>query len=154
MFDSVYVPCPRCGASTEFQSKAGSCDLSIYTLETAPPEIVADLYEKGDVDRGERCPSCHHHFFVKRPEEPKKDEHSVWCALRRIDDSDVREGQQWLHTKTRSLYEIVGLSIDEARIVVLVTYRSIDDRKRRWTRDLDVFLGLNEDSQPRFVMVS
>jgi hypothetical protein len=90
---------------------------------------------------------------VKRPEEPKKDEHSVWVAQHRIDDSDVREGQQWLHTKTRSLYEIVCLSIDEARIVVLVTYRSLD-RKHRWTRDLDVFLGLNEDSQPRFVMVS
>lgn len=81
MFDSVYVACPRCGASTEFQSKAGECSLSIYSLDQAPPEILTDLYERGDVDIGERCPKCGHHFWVKRPSEPKKDRADVDVSM-------------------------------------------------------------------------
>lgn len=153
MFDSIFVPCPRCNASTEFQSKAGECSLTIYTLDIAPPEILQDLYERGDCMLGERCPKCSHLFWVKRPELPKKDERRVAAAQQRIDECDVRAGQWWWHNKAGGKYEIVCLSIDEARLVVLVTYRSMD-RGTTWTRDLDVFLGMNEDGAPRFLMVS
>ena len=43
MFDSIYVQCPHCGASVEFQSKAWNCDLDIYTLDDAPLAILIDV---------------------------------------------------------------------------------------------------------------
>jgi len=44
MFDSVYVPCPRCGKEHEFQSKAAPdpC-LNRYTLDDAPDVVLADI---------------------------------------------------------------------------------------------------------------
>lgn len=53
MFDSVNVPCPKCGALVEFQSKAGECTLEQYRLDTAPARIIGDISQ----DR-ERCPNC------------------------------------------------------------------------------------------------
>lgn len=50
MFDSVFVPCPRCGATLEYQSKAGPCHLNSYTLVDAPVEVKAGL-----VDERRRC---------------------------------------------------------------------------------------------------
>lgn len=50
MFDSVYVTCPRCGSSVEFQSKAGECYLRTYSNQEVPTEIAADLN-----DTSERC---------------------------------------------------------------------------------------------------
>lgn len=43
MFDSLMVPCPKCGAMVEFQSKAGECILAEYTIEDCPIVILADL---------------------------------------------------------------------------------------------------------------
>lgn len=44
-FDSVTVPCPRCGEVLEFQSKAGECQLVSYRLneDQIPPRIITDL---------------------------------------------------------------------------------------------------------------
>jgi hypothetical protein len=41
MFDSVYVPCPKCGRRLEFQSKGGECGLLSYTLTDAPEDVLA-----------------------------------------------------------------------------------------------------------------
>lgn len=43
MFDSVWVPCPKCGERHEFQSKAGDCGCHSYTLETAPQIVLFDI---------------------------------------------------------------------------------------------------------------
>ncbi|WP_156829747.1 hypothetical protein [Methylovulum miyakonense] len=43
MFDSVYVPCPKCGELNEFQSKGGDCLLNEYTLENAPANVLLDI---------------------------------------------------------------------------------------------------------------
>ena len=53
MFDSVYVPCPRCGNRIEFQSKAGSCDGNEYTLTDAPALVKADIARYP-----EQCKNC------------------------------------------------------------------------------------------------
>jgi len=42
-YDSVMVPCPRCGKKTEFQSKGGECLLRIYQLGEAPPDVMTDI---------------------------------------------------------------------------------------------------------------
>jgi hypothetical protein len=43
MFDTVFVPCPKCGEKTGFQSKAGLCQLANYTLGDAPADVLADI---------------------------------------------------------------------------------------------------------------
>jgi hypothetical protein len=59
MFDSIYVRCPTCNERTELQSKAGVCELKIYTLDSAPPEILVDLDK-----RTYRCKNDHA-FYLK-----------------------------------------------------------------------------------------
>lgn len=63
MFDSVYVPCPDCKTLTEFQSKAGECDLSSYNLGNVPGVILSDLINR---PTGEKCPACGRYFQVPR----------------------------------------------------------------------------------------
>ncbi len=48
LYDSINVTCPHCGSIFEAQSRAGDCILDVYTLDTAPPEILADLFKRGD----------------------------------------------------------------------------------------------------------
>lgn len=43
MFDSLYVQCPACHESIEFQSKAGRCHCDDYTVLDCPPAIAGDL---------------------------------------------------------------------------------------------------------------
>ena len=43
MFDTVMVPCPTCGESSEFQSKGGDCTLETYALEDAPDDVLLDV---------------------------------------------------------------------------------------------------------------
>lgn len=43
MFDSVMVPCPKCGEEVEFQSKSGDCFLNVYKLDEAPPDVLVDI---------------------------------------------------------------------------------------------------------------
>ena len=42
-FDIVKVPCPKCGAVAEFQSKGGQCMLEEYDLENAPADVLMDI---------------------------------------------------------------------------------------------------------------
>lgn len=55
MFDSVWIPCPKCGTDVEFQSKGGECLLISFTLDTAPPRVIADIL--GDTGW---CTECKH----------------------------------------------------------------------------------------------
>lgn len=41
MFDTVYLPCAKCGGLVGFQSKSGECILGEYTLKDCPPEVLA-----------------------------------------------------------------------------------------------------------------
>lgn len=43
MFDTVMVPCPKCGERYAAQSKSGECDLSTYHLETCPSDALGDV---------------------------------------------------------------------------------------------------------------
>jgi len=49
LYDRLYVNCPECGESVEFQSKAGLCGLIDYNVNDVPAVILAGLnmsYEK------------------------------------------------------------------------------------------------------------
>lgn len=55
MFDSVWVPCPKCGTNNEWQSKAGPCALMNYNLSDAPPAVKADI---GGEENANYCHKC------------------------------------------------------------------------------------------------
>jgi uncharacterized Zn-finger protein len=61
MFDSVYVPCPKCGALNEFQSKGGDCLLNEYTLENAPANVLLDMNRHSPAT----CQNCGTKYEVK-----------------------------------------------------------------------------------------
>lgn len=43
MFDSVMLPCPKCGALNEAQSKGGDCTLAVYRPDNAPLAVLSDV---------------------------------------------------------------------------------------------------------------
>lgn len=43
MFDSVIVPCPKCGKVHLFQSKSGDCLLRKYELAHVPLDVLIDV---------------------------------------------------------------------------------------------------------------
>lgn len=58
MFDSLFVDCPKCDGHIEFQSKAGECALSSFTIEDVgrrSPEVAMDLN-----GQSEACNKCGH----------------------------------------------------------------------------------------------
>ena len=54
VYDSVMVPCPRCGTRVEFQSKSGDCILATYELSDAPNNVLADANRHSP----HTCSSC------------------------------------------------------------------------------------------------
>lgn len=60
MFDTVMVPCPRCGEKYEFQTKGGRCLLENYELDEAPIEVLDDVNRNSPV----HCRKCSIDFVV------------------------------------------------------------------------------------------
>ena len=60
MFDSVMVPCPRCGAEEAVQSKAGPCLLRTYRVCDAPSDVIVDISD--DIIN---CCGCGQRFMLK-----------------------------------------------------------------------------------------
>lgn len=54
LFDSVMVPCPKCGERREFQTKGGECTLTTYSLEDAPLDVLSDVNRHAPL----RCQKC------------------------------------------------------------------------------------------------
>jgi hypothetical protein len=95
MFDSVMVPCPKCGELVEFQSKSGPCMCRTFTLDTVPPEILVGAYK--DSPSKCRCGEVVHlptfkHTIVTT-EEPVKWEYSTIRGVpKEYIDYFVRQG--------------------------------------------------------------
>lgn len=53
MFDSLRVPCPKCGKELEYQSKSGECSLNNYTEKNLTPEVAIGI--DGDIVNCEFC---------------------------------------------------------------------------------------------------
>lgn len=43
MFNTIKVPCPKCGKIEECQTKSGSCRLEEFDFDKAPVEDLADV---------------------------------------------------------------------------------------------------------------
>lgn len=60
MFDTVLVPCPRCGTKHEAQSKGGSCTLMEFELTATPQDVLADVNRHAPFT----CENCGVTFMV------------------------------------------------------------------------------------------
>lgn len=62
VYDSVMVPCPRCGTRVEAQSKGSKWPvLSCYHLESAPLDVLSDVNRHAPFT----CPKCGASFDVE-----------------------------------------------------------------------------------------
>lgn len=43
VFDTVKVPCPKCGETYYAQSKSGPCELDTFDLDKAPLDVLYDV---------------------------------------------------------------------------------------------------------------
>lgn len=68
MYDTVNVPCPKCGTKAGFQSKGGDCVLAEYELSEAPVDVLSDVMRHGPAT----CKSCETVFGVSFSYEPAK----------------------------------------------------------------------------------
>lgn len=42
-FDTILVPCPKCGLLYPAQSKGGNCTLERYSFEDAPEDVMSNV---------------------------------------------------------------------------------------------------------------
>lgn len=68
MYDTIMVPCPKCGTKAEFQSKGGDCLLDVFELNEAPADVLSDVMGHGP----ETCKSCGSVFGVQFSYAPAK----------------------------------------------------------------------------------
>ena len=43
LYDTIAVPCPKCGELYPAQSKSGACEMKDYELDKAPSDVLADV---------------------------------------------------------------------------------------------------------------
>jgi hypothetical protein len=60
MYDEVQIKCPKCPNEIVFQSKAGPCDLNIYTPYNAPLGVLEDLEKCTNIT----CLVCGHELKI------------------------------------------------------------------------------------------
>ncbi len=55
LYDSVWMPCKKCGHEIDFQSKAGDCLMYDYKPTGIPYLIAREIHESGYVSRCREC---------------------------------------------------------------------------------------------------
>lgn len=100
MFDSVMVPCPKCGKLSEFQSKGGDCLLWVYTLDTAPADVLSDVNRHAP----NTCDECGTKFAAQVDVSAKSVEvhdtqsasqdraHEIWAAAQLAPGEGIEDG--------------------------------------------------------------
>ena len=43
-YDTVFLPCPKCGTKYDAQSKSGKCELETYELGQAPQVVMDGIH--------------------------------------------------------------------------------------------------------------
>ena len=59
-YDTVKIPCPKCGTRYKKQSKAGDCGMATYGLHDEPVKILADI-----ADEKMQCGQCGAYFELQ-----------------------------------------------------------------------------------------
>ena len=67
VYDSVLLPCPKCGALKEAQSKSGDCLCRIFEFGKAPDDVMTNVNRHAPFT----CLKCGTNFKVEFDPEPK-----------------------------------------------------------------------------------
>ncbi len=43
MYDTILVPCPKCGERYDAQSKSGECSLQVFSFEECPEDVMRNV---------------------------------------------------------------------------------------------------------------
>ena len=92
VYDTVMVPCPKCGEPYPAQSKSGDCTLAVYDLATCPDDVLENVNRHAPFD----CDQCGVRFMVKRvaaavevpPETPRQFQTPVEAMLSSMGDDE------------------------------------------------------------------
>ncbi len=60
-YETIEVPCPKCGEIEEAQSKSGPCAMSQYTLKNVPIDVLQDVNRHAPF----QCSKCGTYFQVE-----------------------------------------------------------------------------------------
>ena len=60
-YDTVLVPCPKCGELYQAQSKSGDCFLGVYNFNDTPPEVMENVNRHAPFI----CEKCETKFHVE-----------------------------------------------------------------------------------------
>ena len=116
-FDSVLVPCPKCGGITEAQSKSGPCCMEEFSLENAPTDVMADVNRHAPFTCRE-CQTTFHVDAVQRVTVSEDRQHtSPEGPFQTKADMFLRELERLCKTHDMKIEAIVALN-DEPRLVV------------------------------------
>jgi endogenous inhibitor of DNA gyrase (YacG/DUF329 family) len=61
MYDTVMIPCPKCGTKYPAQTKSGECILAEYDLKDAPSATLGDINRHAPFE----CQHCRTKFEVE-----------------------------------------------------------------------------------------
>ena len=67
VYDSVFLPCPKCGELEEAQSKSGDCLCRIFEFGKAPDDVMINVNRHAPF----KCFKCGTNFKVEFNPEPK-----------------------------------------------------------------------------------
>jgi len=91
MYDTVLVPCPRCGEIEQFQSKSGYCNMDVFQLNKAPLEVLADVNRHAPL----QCGKCRARFLVLSGQFYRLTVEVVWGER----EEHIKNGQQYVYEK-------------------------------------------------------
>ena len=86
IYDTVLVPCPKCGGVEYAQSKSGECELKDYALDDAPLDVLVDVNRHAPF----QCERCSTVFEVN-----EKTRKSVECKRRPRQDHIFGGTHDW-----------------------------------------------------------
>jgi len=85
MYDTVNVPCPKCGEVQGFQSKSGQCLLQEFDLDNCPPDVLQDVNRHSPAT----CTKCNTKFWVGEKKVPAS---VVWVERKCLGCGDLVTG--------------------------------------------------------------
>ena len=69
VYDTVMVPCPKCGEKYGAQTKSGPCRLATFEIDKVPPDVLEDVNRHAPFT----CYGCGARFHVELSPKP-----TVW----------------------------------------------------------------------------
>jgi hypothetical protein len=103
VYDSIMVPCLKCGTRVEFQSKSGPCELEVFKLEEAPLDVLADVNRHAPLD----CLKCGTWLAI----EEESIDQGVPIVMIVLNGKEIKEGK--IEGEVQKLEGMMGIDKEE-----------------------------------------